>query len=129
MQRNAPRNEMKLTKQHTTEAVLAEIIHRLVQRRIELGLTQQDVADQTGIAIRTLKQIEAGGNCQFSTMIRLLQAYDLVDRLDILVPEASISPIQFIEQQQTFKATTKMRVLKKGNTNKGCAYKLLLLFI
>ena len=109
---------MKLTKQNTTEAVLAEVIHRLVQRRIDLGLTQQDVADQTGIALRTLKRIEAGGDCQFTTLIRLLQVYDLTDRLDMLVPEVSISPIKFIEQQQKSLKGTRKRVSKTGKPTK-----------
>ena len=109
---------MKLTKQNTTEAVLAEIIHRLVQRRIELGLTQQDVADQTGIALRTLKRIEAGSDCQFTTLIRLLQVYDLTDQLNMLVPEVSISPIKFIEQQQKLLKGTRKRVSKTGKSTK-----------
>ena len=110
---------MKLTKQNTIEAILAEIVHRVIQRRIELGLTQQDVVEQTGISLRTLKRIEAGGDCQFSTMIRLLQAYDLTDRLNMLVPEPTISPIQFIEQQQQHSRTgARKRVSKTAKSVK-----------
>lgn len=90
---------MKLEKYHTDKAILAELTGRIVQRRIELGLTQQDVADQSGISLRTVKRIELGGDTQFSTIIRLLQVYDLIDRLDVLVPEPSVSPIQFVDQQ------------------------------
>jgi len=103
---------MKLTKQNTVEAILTEIIHRAVQRRIELGLTQQDVVDQTGISLRTLKQIEKGSDCRFSTLIRLLQAYDLTDRLNMLIPEPIVSPIQFIEQQRQSRKGARKRVSK-----------------
>ena len=92
---------MKLSRQSTAKTILSEMIRRIVQRRIELGLTQQDVVDQTGISIGTIKRIELGGDCRFSTLIQLLQTYDLIDHLDMLVPEPSaVSPIQFIEQQQ-----------------------------
>ena len=92
---------MKLLKTNTVETLLAEIVRRIVHRRIELGLTQQDVVDQTGISLRTIKRIEQGGDCQLSTMIRLFQTYNLIDRLDILIPEPSvITPIQFVDQQQ-----------------------------
>lgn len=91
---------MKLEKHHTDRVVLTELIGRIVQRRISLGLTQQDVVERTGISLRTIKRIELGGDAQFSTIIRLLLAYDLTDRLNILVPEPSVSPIQFVEQQQ-----------------------------
>ena len=110
---------MKLTKQNTVETILAEIVHRAVQRRIELGLTQQDVVDQTGISLRTLKQIERGNDCRFSTMIRLLQAYDLTDRLNMLIPEPTISPIQFIEQQQQSRKGTRKRVSKAAKPVKS----------
>ena len=107
---------MKLSKQNTAETTLAEIVRRIVQRRIALGLTQQDVVDQTGISLRTIKRIELGGDCQFSTIIRLLQAYDLVDHLDMLVPEPStVSPIQFIDQQQK----TRKRASKTTQSNKS----------
>ena len=105
---------MKLTKQSAIEAVLTEITRRSVQRRIELGLTQQEVSDQTGISLRTIKQFESGGDCRFSTLIRLLQAYDLTDRLDILVPEPSISSIRYIDQQQK----TRKRVSKTARLAK-----------
>lgn len=92
---------MKLSRQNSAQTILGEIVHRLVQRRIELGLTQQDVVNQTGISIGTIKRIELGGDCRFSTLIQLLQTYNLIDRLDMLVPEpAAISPIQYIDQQQ-----------------------------
>ena len=105
---------MKLVKQDAAEAILAEMVRRLVQYRIELNLTQQDVSDQTGISLRTIKRIEMGRDCQFLTMIRLLQAYDLIDRLNVLVPEPSRSPIQFIEQQQN----SRKRVSKTAKQTK-----------
>ena len=92
---------MKLSRQNAAKTILDEIIRRLVQRRIELGLTQQDVVDQTGVSLGTIKRMELGGDCRVSTLIHLLQTYDLIDRLDMLVPEPSaVSPIQFVDQQQ-----------------------------
>ena len=106
---------MKLTRQDAAGTILLEMVRRMVQHRIGLGLTQQDVANQTGVSLGTIKRIEMGYDCQFSTMVRLLQAYDLVDRLDALVPEPSVSPIQFIEQQQK----PRKRALKKVAPSKS----------
>ena len=107
---------MKLSKTNTVETVLGEIVRRIVHRRIELGLTQQDIVDQTGISLRTIKRIEQGGDCQWSTMIRLFQTYNLIDRLDIFIPEPSaITPIQFVDQQQK----SRKRVSKAAKSTKS----------
>ncbi len=51
---------MKITGLLTDEAVLAELGARIAGRRVELQLTQAAVAEQAGIAKRTLERMEAG---------------------------------------------------------------------
>jgi transcriptional regulator with XRE-family HTH domain len=51
---------MKITSTLTDDAVLAEIGERLCARRLELQLTQAVVAEQAGIAKRTLERMESG---------------------------------------------------------------------
>jgi transcriptional regulator with XRE-family HTH domain len=79
------------------EAILAEIGVRLAQRRLELQLTQEILAEQAGISKRTVERIEAGATAQMSTFIRLLRALDLLDRLETLVPEAGPRPMDLVK--------------------------------
>jgi DNA-binding XRE family transcriptional regulator len=51
---------MKITGLLTDDAVLAELGARIAGRRVELQLTQAAVAEQAGIAKRTLERMEAG---------------------------------------------------------------------
>ena len=44
----------------TDEAILEEIGRRLARRRVDLGCTQADLAEQSGVAKRTVERIEAG---------------------------------------------------------------------
>lgn len=54
------------------------------ERRILLGLTQQDLADYTGLGLRTIKDIEAGrGNPSVTTLSRIAEILGLELRLHI----------------------------------------------
>lgn len=54
----------------TDEAVLEEIGRRLKQRRLDLQLTQEILADEAGVSKRTVERIEAGKTAQMSTLIQ-----------------------------------------------------------
>ena len=107
---------MKLEKHQTVETIEVELVRRMTQKRLSLGLTQNDAAERAGIAPRTLRRLELGKNCHFSTIIRILNAYGLINQLDQLVPEPTISPIAFVDQQ---KKTNKniFRVVSRGKNS------------
>jgi len=106
---------VKIEKQNTIEVILAELVQRLVQKRVNLGLKQSEASEQAGVGVRTLRRLESGGDCQFSTIIRLLKTYGLIDRLDQLVPELTVSPIEFFEQQRQAKKRVKKTTKKAKN--------------
>jgi len=87
---------MKIEGLLADEAILAELGGRLTQRRLELQLTQEMLAERAGVAKRTVERIEAGGTAQLSTLIRLLRALELLERLETLVPEAGPRPMDLI---------------------------------
>ena len=48
------------------------------ERRILLGLTQQDLADYSGLSLRIIKSIEAGkGNPSVSTLTKIAEVLGL----------------------------------------------------
>ena len=103
---------MKLEKQHTAGAIIVELVRRLAQKRVRLGLTQNEAAERAGVSLRTLRRLELGEDCHFSTIIRVLNAYGLIDRLDQLVPEPMIDPIEFVDDQ---KRRVRFRVTSKAS--------------
>jgi len=62
---------MELTKLLSDEAILSELGERLSRSRLDLQLTQAEVAEQAGIAKRTLERMEAGHSSQLSSLIRV----------------------------------------------------------
>lgn len=84
---------MKITSDLTDAAVLQALGSRLERQRIEANLTQAALAEQAGVAKRTLERIEAGLGCELSTLVRLLRVLDLSTGFDSLIPELPPSPI------------------------------------
>jgi transcriptional regulator with XRE-family HTH domain len=55
------------------------------------------LAEQAGVSKRTVERIEAGATAQMSTLIRLLRALELLDRLETLVPESGPRPMDLVK--------------------------------
>lgn len=89
---------MKITGLLTDDAVLAELGARIAARRVELQLTQAAVAEQAGIAKRTLERIEAGQTSQLLTLVRVLRVLDAASGLDSVIPESGPRPMDLLKR-------------------------------
>ncbi len=103
---------MKITNLLADDAILAEIGERLARRRLDLQLTQAEVAEQAGVAKRTLERIEAGHSAQMSSMIRLFRVLDLLPGLENLMPEAAPGPMELLKR----KGKLRQRASKRGRS-------------
>ena len=90
---------MKISPLLTDAAVLAELGERMARRRIDLQLTQADVAEQAGIAKRTVERIEAGASAQMSSIIRILRVLELLPDLDAILPEVATRPMDLLQRK------------------------------
>ena len=78
-------------------APIAEI-QRGLGRQIELfrmsrNMRQLDLANAAGISRATLSRIESGQGGTIDTMLRLMRALGIADRIGQLIPDASKSPL------------------------------------
>ncbi len=90
---------MKISKLLADEVILAEIGERVARHRLDLQLTQADVAEQAGVAKRTVERIEAGASAQISSIIRILRVLDLLPGLDRMIPEAGPKPMDLLKRK------------------------------
>ncbi len=90
---------MKISKLFADDAILAEIGERVARCRLDLQLTQADVAEQAGVAKRTVERIEAGASAQMSSMIRVFRVLDLLPGLDSMIPEAEPRPMDLLKRK------------------------------
>lgn len=61
-----------------------DLSQMMKQRRAELGITQLDLAEMSGLGICTIKDIERGkANPSLSTVIKILEVLGMVIRYEI----------------------------------------------
>jgi transcriptional regulator with XRE-family HTH domain len=110
---------MKITRQATDDAVLAELGGRLARIRVERNLTQAQLAEQSGVSKRTVERLESGAVAtQLSGFIRVCRVLDVLDRFDTLIPEPVPSPVAQLklrgkQRQRAYTARVKKPVAKK----------------
>ena len=75
-------------------AILREVGRRLRRRRLELNLTQQSVAERTGLNRSTVSEIERGSPSSLLTLVQMLRALEALDELDAMLPDPGPSPLQ-----------------------------------
>ena len=67
---------------------------RLRQQRLNQNLTQAELAEQAGIAPRTVRAIEGGASASMDTWLSLLRALGALEQVDQFLPEPPLSPIE-----------------------------------
>ena len=78
---------MKIGGNQNEISILKEIGQRIKQHRISLNITQAELADKCGISSSTEVRIENGEDSKFSNYIKILSALNMLDNLNILIPE------------------------------------------
>lgn len=105
---------MSLKRESSDDAVMQVLGSRLERYRLNANLTQEALAAEAGVSLRTVIRLEQGESVQLSTLIRVLRALDLLGNLDAVAPEPPISPIQ----QAKLKGKTRKRASGKTAPDK-----------
>lgn len=71
-----------------------ELGRRLQRERLNQDITQATLAEQAGIARRTLVGAEKGEGTSLETLIAILRALGRLGQLDNFLPEPPLSPIE-----------------------------------
>lgn len=72
-----------------------ELCHRFKMARLEINITQAELAERAGVSLITVKRAESGkGNITLMTLIALMRGLGRLDQLNNFLPEPSVSPLQ-----------------------------------
>ncbi len=85
---------MKITNYSSNESIQQELGSRIKSLRISFSITQKEMAERTGISLRTISSLENGKDVSFSTMLEVLRILGRISALDDLIPEENIRPAQ-----------------------------------
>lgn len=97
----------------TNKEYLKIIGKRIKEYRVYSEISQKELEEKTGISIRTLSRLEAGISIQLDSLIKILTALELDENINLLIPDQSIRPSSFLNENKT-----KQRVYKKKNNIK-----------
>jgi transcriptional regulator with XRE-family HTH domain len=88
---------MKIDDYLTDAVVLGEIGSRIKRARLDANLTQAQLAQQAGIAKRTVERLESGDSSDSLALIRVLRVLKLLVNLEYLLPDAPQSPVTLLK--------------------------------
>ena len=103
---------------NSSKAILLLLGERIKAYRIDYPMTQKELADKSGVSVRSIQNFEYGQDIQFHNVIKLIKALGLEDNLKLLVPDVSKKPSMYLE-----KTKKRVRVRKeKGTKSEDTAF-------
>jgi transcriptional regulator with XRE-family HTH domain len=93
----------------SSHSALSEIAARLKAYRIDYPLSQKELADKSGVALRSIFRMESGEDVQFGNLIKVLIALDLDANLDMLVPDPKKRPSYYLKDKSIMPQRKRVR--------------------
>lgn len=91
---------MKINSLLTDEGVLQALGSRIAALRVSRNLTQVALAEAAGVSRSTVERLEQGQSASsMAAFIRICRTLDLLDRLELLLPEPAASPLDLVKLQ------------------------------
>ena len=97
----------------TTEEWEAELGEQARKLRLRQNLDQQTLAEQAGIGLSALKNLESGKGATVKTLIKTLRALGRANWLETLAPVVSISPLQMLKAKAPRQRASRSRQMDK----------------
>lgn len=80
----------------TNTRIEIEVGERLKKLRLEYNITQNDLAQKTGLSRVSISKIERGMGVNLSSLIEIMRGLRVLENIAYLIPEQEISPIEMI---------------------------------
>ena len=80
----------------TSNQIEKAVCKRIKDIRLTRNITQARLAEEAGVALRTIKRLEKGEGVTFNTFIRVLIALKIQQNLEGLLPDPSVRPMDRI---------------------------------
>lgn len=81
---------------------------QLKNLRLSRNMTQEKLAEETGLSTRTIYTLENGFGVSLDTFIRVLIALNIQHNLEVLLPDPEIKPVEIVKR--------KRREIKRAST-------------
>lgn len=96
------------------DAAAKELAGRFWYHRVSSGITQKELAEKTGVGLRTIGRFENGEEIGLFIFVKLLQGIGLEHNLENMIPDYAKRPSYFTEGNQLPKRARKKKAAKRG---------------
>lgn len=79
------------------DKAITELGERAKQLRVDRGLKQEELANNAGVSVSTVKALESGKSISLLNLARILQQLDCLDGLVETIPEVAPNPIDLLK--------------------------------
>lgn len=79
--------------------ILQRLGGRIRDYRIRMEMTQNELAERSGVSMGTIVRLEHGDTVSVLLLISILRTLGLLENLENMLPELTISPIQLRKMQ------------------------------
>lgn len=79
---------------------LKMIGNRIKQYRVNLGMTQRDLEEKSGVSVRSISRLEQGASVQLDSFIKVLEALNLIMNFEHLIPDQSRRPSYYLNEKK-----------------------------
>ena len=83
----------------SVETIRRDLGARLAKVRLSRNLTQARLAQEAGASLPSIKRLEAGRNSSLDTLLRVLKALNLGDRILDMLPHPDVRPVERIQHE------------------------------
>ena len=88
-----------MTESMTTEEWELTLGRQLRDLRLRQNVDQRQLAEQAGVALNVIKNLEAGKGATVKSLVKVLRALGRVEWIESLAPAVSISPLQMLKSK------------------------------
>jgi len=76
---------------------LKQLGERGKRLRIDLGVKQEDLAQNAGISLSTLKAFESGASISTANLAKILTQLDCLDAFEQIIPDVAPNPLDLLK--------------------------------
>jgi len=77
---------------HDSTTIYMDLAEKVRRYRLEYPMTQKELAEKSGVSLRSIQYFEKGKEIQLSIFIKLLIALDLSKNISVLIPDMNERP-------------------------------------
>ena len=77
-----------------------DIYRKIKKYRIEVGITQKELADKTGLSLRSVQRFESGEEISLSGFIKILYVLELIENVNNAIPDMDKRPSVMLAREK-----------------------------